>query len=193
MLTYFSRPLVASLLALLVYTCPVAFAQNSEAETPPLYPPLEKHFGYLLIELDVGGIAPAIEYSRRSSSSGAVTLKLKGIDKRFLLLTAKKGAYHVTQVHAPLYDLPYRMDTKGQPYWQFDIEAGKINYFGKLLIEAERATDDVIVKRLNHLGKTLEDIQTEYAGLIADYPIVSAAGYRDDFYQALMDSSKEPL
>lgn len=149
---------------------------------------LPKKHGYLLIELDVGGIAPSLEYAKRGMyglSSKRHIIPLKGIDTHFLLLTIPKGHYQVTAINAPLFDLPYEYNTSEYPHWAFKVEADAINYFGKLIIEKERSTDSVRVARQNHIAKTLTDINTQYAAILLRYSMINASGYRDDFFNEI--------
>ncbi|SMF61124.1 hypothetical protein SAMN02745866_03963 [Alteromonadaceae bacterium Bs31] len=147
--------------------------------------------GYLLIELDVGGVAPSMKYAMRRSSRSLGeerTLALNTIDQRFYLIKLRKGVYQVTQVLAPLYDLPYRLGAEQSSYWQFKIEPGKINYFGRLHIKPERLTDYVEIRRLNYIAASYDDIQDYIKTNSIPYPLSLAFAYQDDYLRELLGS-----
>lgn len=151
--------------------------------------------GYLLMELDVGGVAPAIsigKLGKRGTIGKPVRLDLKKIEERFYLIPLESGRYQVTEINAPLYNLPFRIDTSSEGHWQFSVASGRINYFGKLLIESKRSKDSVKFERLNHLASTLADINQQFSSQLTQYPLIESMGYRDDFYRVLNAEDEVP-
>ncbi len=144
---------------------------------------LARHHGYLLLSLDVGGVAPSIEYSRKNDPRKIKPLKLKGKEKEFLLLPLRQGQYQITRVNAPYFDLPYSISTKDDPQWRFSIKRGKINYVGKLEIHKKRRQKTVYVALLNHIASDLEHISQQYSQLLTQYPMVNGYSVKDAFYE----------
>ena len=149
---------------------------------------LKKRYGYLLVYLDVEGVAPSIEYAKVSGSKStsknyprARALDLKNKEKGFLLLPLSKGSYQIVRVNVPFFNLPYVVDISTDPEWHFTIESGKINYIGRLVIEKERTDKNVNIKLLNRIAFDYEEINKTYANVISHYPLVVSKGYRDDF------------
>lgn len=156
------------------------------ADSEPAYkkhPPLNANQGYLLVDLDVGGVAPSIHVLRTSGSGIETTIQLKDREKGFLLMPMKKGKYQITRVNAPYYDLPFWIDTKFEKDWAFTIEEKKINYIGKLIIGKNRGARSINVNLLNRIATDLDKIEKEYTDLIQLNPLVTNNRTRDDFFK----------
>ena len=119
--------------------------------------------GVLLIEIEVGGVAPAIEIVRLtsdedkrfnteltiSSRSRSTKIQLKGLENGLYYGYLPKGTYQITKVYAPSFDLPFYVDTELDNRWRFHITEKRTNYVGTLLIAAERSYQSVNVKLIN--------------------------------------------
>lgn len=167
------------------------YARSDSSDAKQVLP---DDYGYLLIEMDVGANSASMTYAKIAlglTSLAKRTQPLKTVDARFLLVPLAKGRYQVTDINVPLFDLPYRYRTAKQKHWEFSVQPGAVNYFGKLTIDAERSTDSVSVTRHNQIAKALAEIRQQYADILARYPLVSASSYRDDFYQEIAPNNKE--
>jgi len=156
--------------------------------------PLDKKFGYLLIQLDVGGTAPSLQYSRYSDSrkrGKSQSLKLKTHDQEFLMVPLAKGNYRVEHIEAPMYDFPYKKDTKQETTWRFTVQEQKVNYFGKLTIHPEREQHYVEIQRSNNIGELLFSKREALTSLIGAYELVTATPFRDDFYPYYTEEAKQ--
>lgn len=163
--------------------------------------PLKKGHGYLLINLDVEGTAPSFSFVKLLNSSdryrssqnkpkvarkwSETSIPLKNKPDGFYLTSMPAGLYQITEIKAPYYGLPHRLDTDYAPRWRFYIEAGKVNYIGKLQIESERSTKYVDVMLLNRLATDLDAVEKELAHYFTETPLVSGIGSRDDFFEEL--------
>lgn len=158
---------------------------------------LGKGQGYLLLHLNVGGVAPSMEFvkltskqelslrseKKRTKRFKSVKINLKDKEKGLYLLNLPQGLYQVTQINAPYFNLPYRMSTDNEPYWRFYVEPGKVNYFGQLTIAKERSTRHVNISRLNRIATDKSLIDQELAGLIKNAPLRVSVGVRDDYME----------
>ncbi len=147
--------------------------------------PLRRDYGYMLVSLEVGGSAPSMEISRERSGTRTLQIPLKDKENGFYLAPLKKGKYDITRVNAPYFDLPFHVDTTDNRSWEFNIEAGKINYIGRLHIDKERGARWVEVRLLNRLAAELDDIRAVLGQHETVYPLVSGSSVRDDFLETL--------
>jgi len=164
----------------------VAFNTQASVET------LKGVEGYVLIELEVGGVSPAIKIAPvRFSGDSHVEVELSQITDRFYLLKLRKGDYVVKEISSPLYNLPYSIDTEKGKHWRFNVKEKQTTYFGKLVIKGERSKKSVVVRRENNIASTLKEIQANYPEILSQYPLYVSMGYRDDFYSDYMDIKAE--
>ncbi|WP_250459059.1 hypothetical protein [Microbulbifer litoralis] len=168
--------------------------------SPALPPELGSGQGYLLVHVDAGGSAPSLEFARirRAGSeplevdepvrfaAKADKLSLKGLEPGFYLLPLRAGQYQFTRVNAPYYDLPYWMGTDLAANWRFVIEEGRTNYIGDVEIRKERASNSVDTNLLNRIAIRKPEIEAAMPDLLIDCPLSFNAGYRDDFFRALI-------
>ena len=188
------------LLILLVVICSLStFSAKARNINISIYeaeavPKLTDSQGYLLIYVDVEGVAPSIEFSKfRTSKTDFLLpdhkllfknnyfLDLKGIKKGFYFIPMLPGIYQITRINAPFYDLPYWLPTENQSKWRFAIEKGHINFIGELKIEKERGTRVINVNLFNRFATYYVDITKEIKRLDGLFPLKNKAGYRDDF------------
>lgn len=156
--------------------------------------------GYLLIDLNLGGVAPSFIFAKvRSNKTNAKDVKLKssqlkdftsiGLKNKsngLYVIALKSGLYQISQVNVPFYDLPFRYETDNRREWRFRIESGKVNYIGQLLVEGERHVDKVTVRLLNRIATDKVRIERELSKIPFAYSLVSSPGVRDDFYSELV-------
>ncbi|WP_445364027.1 hypothetical protein ACJJIQ_06080 [Microbulbifer sp. ANSA003] len=162
-------------------------------------PELEGGRGYVLVKLDVGGTAPSIEFAKMYANGnkyllsgqkyklrkkGRYKVSLKDKSEGFYLMTVPAGLYQITQINAPYFNLPYKLDTAKQRTWRFHVEAKKTNYIGSLFIGKQRKSDTVEVYFKNRIATDLDGIQEAINSLTELYPLVSGAGVQDEFLQS---------
>ncbi|MEM7613075.1 MAG: hypothetical protein AAF270_15425 [Pseudomonadota bacterium] len=160
-------------------------------------PELKRSMGYVLVGVDNGN-TDAFLTVRRLESDGrtprrsrgklvfeqpAYRMDLSGREAGFYLLAIPAGLYQITQVSYPYFDLPFRLSTKDQKEWRFHVEEDKTNYIGQLVVANERSRSTLDVNLLNRLATQWDQIRTDYQSLLAEFPLVSGAGSRDDFLE----------
>jgi hypothetical protein len=160
--------------------------------------------GYLLIDLNVNGIAPSIEFFKIKGEKshylekghrpikliGPRRIDLKGIKQGLYGLELPEGLYQITTINAPFYDLPFQKSTDNQRDWRFSIEAGKFNYVGHLFIDKERRAKYVTIRLFNRIATDFNKLSEALNLLTVDFPLASGVGVRDDFYQELSGRGK---
>lgn len=150
----------------------------------PKIVPLKSNQGYMLLNLDVDGVAPTIQYARRLPGrldARSQVINFKDQKKGFMVFPLEAGTYQITRVNAPYYNLPYWLDTSERLAWEFTIQRSKVNYIGKLIIGKKRGTDFVTVNLLNRIAMDLDQIQQQYQDLLLKYPLITAVSVRDDY------------
>jgi hypothetical protein len=161
--------------------------------------PLINNQGYLLLNLEVSGTAPSIEFVRIASKGNAPLAKsqkvkkrgksmvfnLKGMPHGIYLAKLPEGLYQITQVNAPYFDLPFKINTENSPEWRFRIEQGKTNYIGHLVIEKERSTKYISASLFNRMARDLDKLTGDIQPITTLAPLTSGIGVRDDFFQQL--------
>ncbi len=180
----------------------LVFAGNTYADILPLYgdeelPELDRGAGYALIGVDNGGTDSFLIVTRlnkdgreprRIRGDLAKTQKkfrinLGGRPAGFYLTVLPKGLYQITEISYPYFNLPFRMDTEGQRAWRFLVQEGRTSYVGQLVIATERSEDTLDVNLLNRLAVELDNIRSDYATLLLQFPLASGIGVRDDFFE----------
>lgn len=158
--------------------------------------PLQENTGYLLVDLDLHGVAPSFNFSKIKSDQPHYLakepkklklVKLRKIDLKnksngLYILAMPTGLYQITRINAPYFDLPYRLTTDNRRDWRFSIEDGKLNYIGKLFIDKERSAKRVTIRLYNRIATDKAVLDERISQLQIQYPLTSAAGVRDDFY-----------
>ncbi|MFK8017327.1 MAG: hypothetical protein AB8G17_18025 [Gammaproteobacteria bacterium] len=190
-------PLIA-LVALSAWLMPTVLAQRVTAPpllTPDAVQPLERKNGYVLLQLDVSGVAPSMEIAQISQSAsrmpaadasvprGAKRMQIDLTDRKkgLYLMQLAPGWYQITQVNAPYYNLPFQVDTGGEVRWRFVVQHAKTSYAGLLRINKERSRDSVNVTFLNRIATAHDDIRDQLGPVLAAAPLVMGRGLRDDF------------
>jgi hypothetical protein len=163
----------------LLVTLLIVFASQSFAN--PAQEKLGKAQGYFLLGVYLEADSAAIVIKKvGTGGTRPVEWSLNNQDK-WLLKSLPQGTYQIQEVKAPYFNLPYRKDTAKDPLWRFEIEAGKINYAGKLEIEKKRTTNYVEIKRLNRIVTDHHDILKSFPELLNLYPLVNGMAIRDDY------------
>ncbi|PCK00655.1 MAG: hypothetical protein COA42_23835 [Alteromonadaceae bacterium] len=153
--------------------------------------PLPPAYGYLLLDLDLGEASPIITIreivnKNKLSRLPPQLISLKNKGKNFLLLQQREGAYLIQNVNVPLFNLPHRITTDKSKRWRFSIQADKVNYIGRLSIDAERTKRIITVNYSNRLATDLARIQETYTDLLKLYPLAANHGHPDAFYDYLL-------
>lgn len=159
---------------------------------------LKKKQGYLLVYVNVEGVAPSIEFSRINTRKTDVMLPdekityvkdyfldLKNIEKGFYFIPMFAGIYQITRVNAPFYDLPYWLPTEKSANWRFAIEENAVNFIGELNIEKERGKRVINVHLFNRTALYHDELIEQISLLPIKLPLKVKAGYRDDFLMVL--------
>ena len=167
--------------------------------------PLKKDQGYLLVKMDVEGVAPSLTVDRLRNKGGSFldenesvrlldeifTIKLKDVGKGFYIMNLKAGLYQVTSVNVPYFNLPFRLDTSEEVTWRFSIHEGKTNYIGTLFVDKERSSQLVNVALFNRIATDKGTIETKFSGLLSQAALRNGTGVRDDFTQLLESANNE--
>lgn len=158
--------------------------------------PLPSRQGYLLINLDVNGVAPSFHIrklkGRPSSRKRQIyNVQIKAAAEGLGWLTLEEGSYEFSRIDVPYFDLPYQLDTSDNLLWRFNVEAGRVNYLGKLFIDGRRSVNAVNVQLINRIAADLRLIQGEFSGILKSYPLRHAADYPDSFLSMLEASGDE--
>ncbi|MCO7224144.1 hypothetical protein [Pleionea sp. CnH1-48] len=166
---------------------------------------LKVGYGYLLVDLDVGGTGPSIEFVRLKTGDKLYLgqkqkYAVKG-DKKLIRLSQDKqgfyvtqlqeGLYQITKINAPYFDLPYKLSTDRDRRWRFSVEAGKVNYIGKLVIKKKRSTKYVGVDLVSRIATDKDRIKSLLTKLPEQVLLRHGTGFRDDFYSTFIDENKE--
>ena len=177
---------------------------SAEESTLKLVPvsklsPLKGKDGYLLVKVDVAGVAPSLTVTRLKNSGAfyldesekykplnqPFTISLKGLTEGFYSLVLRDGLYQVTSVNVPFFNLPFELDTSDQTSWRFSIADGKTNYIGELFIDSERSSKYVNVALFNRVATDKQVIETSFPELLTAAPLRNGSGVRDDFLKLL--------
>lgn len=158
--------------------------------------PLQPKQGYLLINLDVNGVAPSLHIKKLKGrqptrKKPVYTVQMKAAAGGFSWLTLDEGSYEFTRINVPYFDLPYQLDTSDNLLWRFNVEAGRVNYLGKLFIDGRRSVNTVNVQLLNRIAADLRPIQSGFSEILKDYPLRHAGDYPDEFLTMLEASGNE--
>ncbi|TQV71170.1 hypothetical protein FKG94_19985 [Exilibacterium tricleocarpae] len=164
--------------------------------------PLRKNQGYFLINLDISGAAPSFEFvgldvrgqaylepgqkAKVRKNARKIVVELKHKTNGLYLFAIPEGLYQITSIKAPYFDLPYLMDTEYRRKWRFSIKKDRVNYVGKLFIDAERSTRHIDVKLINRMAADKALIENRLGARLATTPLRSGAGVRDDFFAELI-------
>lgn len=169
--------------------------------------PLKRNQGYFLVNLEISGAAPSFEFvkldakgqtflpagakARVKKSARSILVELKNKANGLYLFAIPEGLYQITSIKAPYFDLPYRMDTEYSRNWRFSIKKNRVNYIGKLFIDGERSTQHIDIKLINRIATDKALITRQLGDLLANAPLRSGAGVRDDFFAELIDGEIE--
>ena len=183
-------------LTLLLFSAPGHAKKNIllSAYQPDTAPTLKASQGYLLLKLDINGVAPSLEFIQLTNKADIhakpkkqkrkpLQVNLKGLDNGYYVLPLKAGLYQIVKVNAPYFGLPYWVDTAEDHRWRFVVNKQKTNYIGTLNIAKDREEDYVAVRLYNRLARDKNSLASELNKLLTVAPLSPGFGYRDDFYQ----------
>lgn len=199
----------------LIFVCafPVKGKEPKSLSNISSLTPLRGLQGYLVVYIDVSGVAPSIEFSRINTRkldvipqnkkikfanqyivslkdpkiklTSKYTINLKDLEKGFYYLPLIEGVYQVTKVNVPFYDLPYWLPTENASQWRFSIHRGKFNFIGELNVAKERSTNVVDVNLYNRIATYQEQLKKELKQVQGPYELIATPGYRDEFFEEL--------
>lgn len=142
-------------------------------------PKVSKGGGLLLLDVQVD--ASSAVMTLRGAGHKQLVIKLVASHGRWLITSLPKGEYQIVNIKVPYFDFPYVNDTDKDLKWRVKVNAGQLNYAGRIEVERERTENYVAIKKLNRLITDLPAIQKELAEIIAIYPLADGGYLRDDF------------
>jgi len=186
--------------AMLGFISPV-FSKNNEVLKQLSHaqdvPALTKKQGYVMVYVNVNGVAPSIEFSKVNTSKTSFLLSeeevsygrdyfldLKNVPQGFYFIPMFAGIYQITRVNAPFYDLPYWLPTDKDAKWRFGVEENHINFIGEINIAKERGKKTLNIHLLNRAATYHAEILEQIALMPKPLPLKAKPGYRDDFLMA---------
>lgn len=140
-------------------------------------------FARALIYLDVEGSAPSIKIHKLNTNIDELdeipfdedlssrfirtswTLPLKGLEKGIYSIALKPGVYQISQVNAPYYNFPFKLQTEDDPRWRFRVYPDSFSYIGHLKIYKERDAESVESYFLDRFYSDQEEINSVIAKL----------------------------
>lgn len=143
-------------------------------------PKVSRGHGLLLLDIQVDA-SSAVMTLKGVGKSGQITRELVPTHGRWLMISLPKGEYQIVNIKVPYFDLPYVNNTEKNPKWRIRINAGQLNYAGRIEVEKERTESYVAIKKLNRLVTDLPEIKTKLADILAVYPLADGGYLRDDF------------
>ncbi|MDP7592980.1 MAG: hypothetical protein QF552_09860 [Litorilituus sp.] len=168
--------------------------QLSQAQNVPA---LTKKQGYVMVYVNVSGVAPSIEFSKVNTHKTSFILSqekisygrdyfldLQNIKQGFYFMPMFAGVYQITRVNAPFYDLPYWLPTDKESKWRFAVEENHINFIGEINIAKERGKKTLNIHLLNRTATYHAEIIEQIALMSQKLPLKAKPGYRDDFLLA---------
>ena len=161
---------------------------------------LSRNEGYLLIDLQLGGASATLEYielnvknqgylndgQEPKDTGPKLNIDLKGKLDGVYLAKIPAGLYQIKHVNVPFFALPYRIDTSDRRDWRFSIEASKVNYIGKLIIEKERSTRYININLINRIATNKSELENQISQVLLTHILRDATGVRDDFLMELV-------
>ncbi len=163
------------LITLAIFFTPHTFAT-------PVPEKLAKSQGYFILGTYLEADSAAIVIKKIDTTAVSRSIEWQLTNKnQWLIKTLPQGNYQIQEIKVPYFNLPYRKDTENDLLWRFKIEAGKVNYAGKLEIEKKRTTNYVEIKRLNRIVTDHDEILKSFPELLGQYPLVNGMAIRDDY------------
>lgn len=154
--------------------------------------PIDSAQGYLLLNLNIGGTAPSFKIQRlvkgklvANDKKSALMISLSGLTNGFYVIPLLRGKYQITEINAPYFNLPYRLDVATKSSWRLSILEQSINYGGMLTINKNRNATDVDISLLNRSAHDYQEILDSIPAAIATYSVTSASFFRDDVMELL--------
>lgn len=180
----------------------LAFAQihaETTLSSVDKIPEIKGSEGYLLMYLEAGKMLSSLSVVRclnadfscsiekkvRIRGRRLFSIDLKNLKNGFYLLNLPEGAYQITEVNAPFYDLPFRMNTARDRNWRFTIEKGKANYAGRLIATKQRSDSAVNIKLVNRIATDFDEINNILSDFLLTTPLTMGVGVKDDFLSEL--------
>ena len=148
-----------------------------------------KELADAIVYLDVDGVAPSIVLEKASNKledldeltfdsplnfhafSSQLKVPLKGIKKGLYYLRLPVGIYQITELNAPYYNLPYKVDTEKDPRWRFRVYPKSYTYIGHLKIVKDRTRDFVEAYFLDRFYADQEAIDEATKNINDDFTV----------------------
>lgn len=137
----------------------------------------ESNSSIFVLDIDVGGTAPSIEFSQVLDDvrlENRYLINLKSLEKGVYFGVLPPSTYQINLVKAPYYGMPFQLRVTNDNLWRFNIESNKTNYVGKLTIESSRQRRSVNVALINRLANYYYHHKQKHASLLAKFPLVSS-------------------
>lgn len=163
-------------------------------------PTLKRDQGFVLLELAAEATAPKMHISRlryrgteppeeakrRTSSGRDQIIRFGDQPSGHVLLRLREGWYQITELDAPFFELPFKLDTSGDGLWLFGVFAGKTSYVGRLEIAKERQTEYVDVTLESRIATRYDDITREFDAVLGVAPLVHGRAIADPYFDLLV-------
>ncbi|MEM6638329.1 MAG: hypothetical protein AAF610_00365 [Pseudomonadota bacterium] len=194
----------ACVLMTFLWLMPIAaWADDSEVAifSPGQAIELDGDEGLALFELVIDGTAPSMNVARLShrkstppphdepvSRKRSSVVRLDQAPTEWVVLRLREGWYQITEVDAPFFELPYRLDTSDDPLWRFCVVPGKTAYAGRLFIAKERRTDFVEVTLESRIAFQFETLQAHRDDWFGDANLIYGRAIPDPYVDTLLEN-----
>lgn len=165
---------------------------NAQAESPINVPTLSRSEGLLLLDLDIKAPSAVMTLQKIGRSTPLIEVNLAPSHGRWLIKALPRGDYQIAEIRVPYFDLPFRKHNGKNPAWRIKIQAGHLNYIGRIEVEKERTEDYVAINKYNRIITDLPNLQKDLAPLLTTYPLVNGSGIRDDFMTNFVETGITP-
>jgi len=142
---------------------------------------LEEGRGFILLGVETNRDLKQIKISGPTD----IILSSKDIKEgsNYLIVDLTAGEYIIDQVRLDNY---WRVDFDDEEYWNFTITEGKINYVGHLeLTRRGKWSPWTRTELVNRSSEALEFLESSYATLLKNNPIIYEGPGEDRFYEFL--------
>ena len=177
--------LVACLLSVGLLAC--ASSAPPASVTPGPFEPLASDEGFLVVQIDSD-----LGVERLQAGSGVIARDLQP-GRHLWLVRMKVGTYRwsgvrlLAQSQVDNMIRPESVGVLNEKEFEFDVEAGAVNYPGELVIRMNEPesgiVSGVLVRNRNHSAMAIRKLSKSHAPLLAAHPIRYAGSSGDEFLQ----------
>ena len=164
-----------------------------------------KYTGFILLNLNVSGVAPSFDFYKTKIGLEDVSTKffakkvkkrgirkdkrvnLQGLEPGYYVMPLTEGVYQISKVNAPYFDLPYIQDTDQDSRWRFRVYPKSLNYIGKLTIEKARGTKFVDTSLQNRFVTDYDNVVPLAQKHAPHMPLRSSLGIDDPLESMLLE------